>query len=128
MATFTINPAPRSSGTIFVPATGGVTVPANAHTATVSYVMPVDAERADTNARLDFSIDLSTNGGVTWKPHLNAGWVGGTGGTNKGSTVLNPPPSATLGGDFFGAYAGADVRIATVLATPMTVGLTVTVT
>lgn len=128
MATLTIPAAPRSSGVTVLPPSGGVTIPANARSASVVYTMPNNAQRASTSARLDFSIDISTNAGATWEAYLNAGWVGGSGLTGKGSTVLNPPPGATLAGEFFGAYAGHLVRLTNRLATPMTVGLTITVT
>ena len=129
MATFTLPAQARSSGTLSVPA-GGVTIPANAHSATVSYLIPNLSERQSTNPRnaVDFSIDISTNAGTTWKNYLNAGWRSSSNtlpGTK--STVVNPPPTASLGGDFFGAYAGQLVRITTHLSDPMTVGLTVTV-
>lgn len=126
MATFTVNATPRSSGVYLLPSSG-VIVPANARSATVEYVMPIDAERASTESRMEFSIDLSSNNGATWKPYLMAGWQGGTGFVAKNSTVLNPPPSATLGGEFFGAYAGQKVRTNTQLYSPMRLGLTVTV-
>jgi hypothetical protein len=121
MAILTIAPAPRSTTVIH---TGSVTVPANANTATVSFLMPVDAERASTSQHLDYSIDISTNGGTTWKPYLNAGWNGGTGAIAKNSTVVNPPPGSALGGDFFAAFVGASVRVSAKLTEPMTLGLT----
>lgn len=125
MATFTQNPVALSSGTVSVPP-GGVVIPANAHTATVTFAMPIDAERQNPANRMDFSIDLSTNAGGTWKPYLNAGWNGNTG-TGKNSTVIGAVPNAGLGGDFFGAYAGSLVRLTVHLDLPMTLGATVTV-
>ncbi len=127
MAFIVVNPALRSSNALrFPPA--GLTIPSNANSASIVFVMPVDAERASTSARMDYGIDVSTNGGTTWKPYLQAGWIGGTGGTGKNSTVVNPPPTATLAGDFFAAFAGQKASISVKLSEPMTLGGTISST
>jgi hypothetical protein len=127
MAFIVVNPALRSSNALAFPV-NGLTVPANANVASVNFTMPVDAERASTSARLDFDIQVSTNAGATWKSYLRAGWAGGTGATDKNSTVLNPPPRATLGGDFFAAFAGHLARVGVKLSEPMTLGGTISST
>lgn len=127
MANIIVNPAVRSTNAIRFPA-GGLVIPSNANSASVSFAMPVNAERASTSARMDFGIDVSLDGGVTWKPFMQAGWRGGTGATGKNSTVLNPPPSASVGGDFFAAFAGQRASISVKLTEPMTLGGTISST
>lgn len=127
MANLVVNPALRSSNALRFPA-GGLLIPANANSASIQFTMPVDAERASTSARLDFGIDVSTNGGTTWKPYMQASWQGGGGVTGKNSTVLNPPPAATVGGGFFGAFAGQRASISIKLSEPMTLGGTISST
>jgi hypothetical protein len=127
MANLVVTPALRSTTALRFPA-AGLTIPANANSASIAFTMPVDAERASTAARLDFGIDVSTDGGATWKPYLQASWTGGSGGTGKNSTVLNPPPGATVGGDFFAAFAGQKASVSVKLATPMTLGGTISST
>lgn len=127
MAHIVVNPALRSTNALrFPPA--GLTIPANANTASIVFDMPVDAERASTSARLDYGIDVSTNGGATWKPYLQAGWIGGTGLIGKNSTVVNPPPNATVGGEFFETFAGQLASVSVKLRTPMTLGGTISST
>lgn len=124
MAFIVVAPAVRSTNALRFPA-GGLTIPANANQASIQFTMPIDAERASTSARLDFGIDVSTNGGATWKPYLQAGWVGGSGTTGKNSTVLNPPPAATVASDFFQSFAGHKASISVKLSEPMTLGGTI---
>lgn len=127
MANIVVSPALRSSNALRFPA-GGLTIPSNANSASIVFTMPVDAERASTSARMDFGIDVSTNGGTTWKPYLQAGWIGGTGFIAKNSTILNTPPSATLGGDFFVSFAGQKASVSVKLSEPMTLGGTISST
>lgn len=127
MATFTINPAVRSTTAVLFAPVNGVTIPAGAHTAMVELLMPSDAERASTSAHVDFGVELQISPSTNWKPFLMAGWNGGSGVTGKNSTVLNPPPTATLGGDFFVGYAGQLARLRVKLTEPMTLGATITV-
>lgn len=127
MAFILVNPAVRSTNALRFPP-GGLTIPANANSATIQFTMPVDAERASTSARMDFGIDVSTNGGTTWKPYLQAGWTGGSGGHGKNSTVLNPPPGATVAGDFFQSFAGQKASISVKLSESMTLGGTISST
>lgn len=127
MANIVVNPALRSTNALRFPA-GGLTIPANANSASIQFTMPVDAERASTSARLDFGIDVSTNGGTTWKPYIQGGWQGGSGFFGKNSTVLNPAPGATVAGDFFVAFAGQKASISIKLSEPMTLGGTISST
>lgn len=127
MAFIVVNPALRSSNALRFPV-NGLTVPSNANQAAIVFTMPVDSERASTSARMDFGIDVSTDGGATWESYLQAGWIGGTGTTGKNSTVLNPPPMATVGGEFFAAFAGQKASISVKLSEPMTLGGTISST
>lgn len=127
MANILVTPALRSTSAIRFPA-GGLLIPSNANSAAIQFTMPVDAERASTSARLDFGIDVSTNGGATWKPYLQAGWTGGSGFPGKNSTVLNPPPGATVSGEFFVTFAGQRASISVKLSEPMTLGGTISST
>lgn len=127
MAQIVVNPAVRSSNAIRFPA-AGLTIPSNANQASIVFTMPIAAERASTSARLDFGIDVQIAPSTTWKPYLQASWVGGTGLTAKNSTVLNPPPSATVGGDFFAAFAGQKASVSVKLSQPMTLGGTISST
>jgi hypothetical protein len=128
MATFTIPAALRSTTAMLVAPVGGVVIPANAKTATVTLLMPVDAERALSSQHIDFGVELLISPSTTWKPYLLAGWNGGTGVIGKFSTVVNTPPSATLGGDFFAGYAGQLARLRATLTVPMTLGARIDVT
>jgi hypothetical protein len=126
MAQIVVAPALRSTNaTLRFPA-NGLTIPANAQFGSVVFDMPVASERASTGAHMDFSIDVQVAPSTVWKPYLQARWNGGTGQTGKHSTVLNPPPSASVGGDFFQAFAGEKASISIKLTQPMTLGGTIT--
>lgn len=128
MAVFTIPASNRSSGTFIEPSSGGgAEIPSNASFALVQYSIPQLSDRLDTNARMDFAIEVSTNNGATWKDYLNAGWTGGSTAVGKNSTVVNPPPTAGFGGDFFQAFGGQRIQIKTFTATAMRIGMTITV-
>jgi len=129
MSSFTIQPALRSTSVRLIAPVGGVIIPAGAKTATVSLLMPVDSERANSSQHLDFGVDLLIAPSTNWKlAFVSAGWNGGGGLTGKNSTVVNPPGSVTLGGDFLAAWAGNSARLFATLKEPMTVGAKVVVT
>ena len=128
MAQITVAPAPRSTNTLFFPV-NGLTIPSNANSATIAFTMPIDAQRANSSQHLDYGIEVQdASPSTNWKAYLQAGWNGGTGIVAKNSTVLNPPPSATVGGDFFGAFTGRRARVSVKLAEPMTLGGTLSST
>ena len=125
MAFIVIPAAPRSTSLLTFPA-AGLTIPAGAQFGQIVFDMPIDAERANSSQHMDFGIQVSTNGGTTYKPYLMAGWNGGTGSIAKNSTVVNPAPTAQVAGDFFQAFAGAKAQVFIKLKEPMTVGGTIT--
>jgi len=125
MASITVNPAPRSSNALAFPV-NGLTIPDNAQYGSVAFTMPNAAERASTSQHLDYGIEVQVAPSTVWEAYLQAGWDGGTGQTGKNSTVVNPPPVATVSGDFFQAFGGQKVRVAVKLREPMTLGGTIT--
>lgn len=127
MAIFTIQPATRSTSVLLVFPVAGATIPTAAKTAEVTLLLPVDAERASTSAHIDFGVELLISPSTTWKPYVLAGWNGGSGLLGKNSTVLNPAPTVTLGGDFFAGYAGQLARLRAKLTEPMTLGASIEV-
>lgn len=129
MSSFTIQPVLHSTTVRLVAPVNGVIIPAGAKTATVSLLMPIDAERASTGQHIDFGVDLLISPSTSWKlAFVAAGWNGGSGVTAKNSTVLNPPGAITLGGDFLAAWAGNSARLFATLKDPMTLGAKVVVT
>jgi hypothetical protein len=128
MATFTIDPAPRSTALLVSPV-AGVVIPVAALGATVALDLPIASERASTGWHVDFGVEVQDAGPSTnWKPYVLAGWNSGSGITGKNSTVLNPPPSVNISGDFFQAFAGRRARLRyQASVTGMTAGATVTV-
>lgn len=127
MAQIVVDPAPRSTNTLFFPV-NGLLIPANVNSATVAFDMPNLSERLNSSQHMDYAIQIQFAGSTVWKDHLNAGWDGGSTDTGKNSTVINPAPAATLGGDFFGAYAGNRARVKAKLTEPMTLGGTISST
>lgn len=125
MALFTIPAALRSTSAVLVFPVAGATIPANAKTATVTLLMPVDAERANSSQHIDFGVEIQISPSTVWEAYLMAGWNGGTGYIGKNSTVVNTPPVATLGGDFFAGYAGQLARLRATLREPMTLGASI---
>jgi hypothetical protein len=129
MASITVAPAPRSTATTLFFPIAGVLIPVNANSATVAFDMPLLAERFNSSQHLDYGIEVQDASPSTlWKAYLQAGWNGGSTFTGKNSTVINPPPTATVGGAFFGAYAGRRARVAVKLTEPMTLGGTISST
>lgn len=122
MPTITI-PTQVRQGLIVSPA---VTWPGRAtgQRVTVQIVLPVQAERDNPASRIDFAIEFSKDSGSTWKPWAMAGWSGGAGNTSKDGTVSNPPPAL---GPLQVTVAGALVRLAATVPTPLTLGATVVV-
>lgn len=124
MATFTIPAALRSTTATLVFPVAGAVIPAGAKTATVTLLMPIDADRANSSQIVDFAVELQISPSTGWKPYVTAGWKGGGLQTGKFSTIVNPAPSVTLGGDFFAGYAGQLARLRATITEPMTLGAT----
>lgn len=128
MASITVVPAVRSTTALAFPI-AGLVIPSNANSATVAFTMPNLSERLNSSQHMDYGIEIQDVAPSTlWKAYLQAGWNGGSTFTGKNSTVVNPAPTATVGGDFFGAYAGRRARVAVKLKEPMTLGGTISST
>lgn len=127
MALIVVNPVPRSTNTLVFPA-AGLLIPVNANSATVAFTMPNLSERQNSSQHLDYAIEIQVAPSTAWKAYLMAGWNGGSTLVGKHSTVIAPPPVATLGGEFFAAFAGSRARVSAKLTEPMTLGGTISST